>query len=178
MNTLEKVKSDIRILNSEEFFNKYFINDDYWYFENVLHYSNDDLILKIKEFKKLISDEFHTLSSLVFLVGSAKLGFSLSPPKNNLASKLFQTFRLDGEKPSDLDIAIISEPLFNMYWDTYRNAKYHLRYEVVFGYICRETYRGFINSKNLCEIDEGRKLWNNFIKNLMKQIAKCLIDLI
>lgn len=171
MKTIEEIKSDIKILDSDRFFVKYFVNDDYWYFENILNYSNSELQTKISEFKNIISNGFKTPISQVFLVGSAKLGFSLSPPKNKISPKLFQSFRLDGEKPSDLDIAIISEKLFNMFWDTYRNAKYHSRYEVVLRHIYQETYRGFINSQNLCEIDEGRKLWNSFIKNLIKEIA-------
>ena len=117
----------------------------------------------------MISECFQVKESEVFLAGSAKIGFSLSPPQKD-SSKLFHAFRIEGEKPSDLDIAIISETLFNKFWYVYRNARYYSRNEVTYGHVYNETYRGFINSKNLQEFYEGRIKWNGIVKKLKKQI--------
>lgn len=165
-----QIKKDLETLHCEIFFEKYYLNDDYWYFEHVLNYSGENLLSSIQQFKKMIADYFKIQTENVFLVGSAKLGISLSPPKKDVESKFLKQFRIDGDNPSDLDIAIISEELFRFYWDSYRAARYYSRYESTYKHIYNETYRGYINSKNLIEIDECRKLWNEYIKVLQRKL--------
>ncbi len=58
--------------------------------------------------KEDISDEFNVNPHNVIMVGSAKLGFSISP------QKLWQHFN----ENSDIDIVIISEDLFKSFWKT------------------------------------------------------------
>ena len=58
------------------------------------------------ELKQDVSEQFRTHSSQIVLVGSAKLGFSIAPDKK---------YRPFGED-SDLDVAIISEVLFDSLW--------------------------------------------------------------
>lgn len=74
--------------------------------------SNLDLYFEIK---KCISNKFEIPITNIYLVGSGQLGFSLNPKKN------YRDFLSEedgsGNEPSDLDIAIISEKLFNKVWD-------------------------------------------------------------
>ena len=172
---IDKLKQDLKSLSVDAFFDKYYLNDNYWYFEHVLKYEDEELLKNVQEFKNIISEHFQINKEKVFLVGSAKIGVSLSPQREGKEAKLYKKFRIDGENPSDLDVAIISEKLFNIYWNSYRNAKYYSRYQETYKHVYNETYRGYINSKNLVEIDEGRKLWNDFIKLLYRKLQRFFI---
>jgi len=65
--------------------------------------SNESLYYDLK---KDISSHFNEEIKNIIMIGSAKLGFSIAP------SKLWKNFNDD----SDIDIAIISEKLFDEYW--------------------------------------------------------------
>lgn len=58
------------------------------------------------ELKSIVSSEFGLHHSQVLIIGSAKLGFSIAP------SKRFWHFRDE----SDIDVAIISDSLFDSVW--------------------------------------------------------------
>ena len=58
------------------------------------------------ELKEEISEHFKIQQTQVYVVGSAKLGFSISPNKR---------FK-DMDEDSDIDVAIIDEKLFDDYW--------------------------------------------------------------
>lgn len=58
------------------------------------------------ELKEEISEHFNIQQTQVYVVGSAKLGFSISPQKR---------FK-DLDEDSDIDVAIIDEKLFDEYW--------------------------------------------------------------
>jgi predicted nucleotidyltransferase len=58
------------------------------------------------EMKRRIMKKFNILISDIYIVGSAKLGFSLAPKKE------YQEMN----EESDIDIALISEQLFNIHW--------------------------------------------------------------
>lgn len=94
----------------EYFLRKNIIFGDSHWLESTLYY----------ELKQEIANKFNVHPSCVFMVGSGKLGFSLS--EKNIFDK--QTNKLKETKPrfrcfsdeSDLDIAIVSPILFNNYW--------------------------------------------------------------
>lgn len=65
---------------------------------------------KYYELIKQVSDFFGVNHRNVFIVGSSKLGFSISP------SKLWRHIDGDEEKDSDIDIVVISDFVFDKYW--------------------------------------------------------------
>lgn len=67
-------------------------------------YRNDEN--RYFELKEEISNHFKIQQTQVYIVGSAKLGFSISP------SKMFRELNDD----SDIDVAIIDNKLFDEYW--------------------------------------------------------------
>lgn len=79
----------------------------------------------------------------IFVMGSANLGFSLSP------EKLGRPFRTD----SDIDVVLISEPLFFKYWELLR--VYHRTYYYELDRYSQEdlkrrgqnVYSGFVSPK-------------------------------
>lgn len=86
------------------------------------------------------------------MVGSAKLGFSIAPENS------FRDFKIDGETPSDIDIAIISPQLFDYFWRLFRKS-YSVTNKHFYGYITRGIYRGYISDIDLKRIEECREAW-------------------
>ena len=62
-------------------------------------------------------------------------------------------------KVSDLDIAIISSEIFHEYWKKFRNS-YKTRFKNTYQHLYNELYRGYINERNIMEVDGCRKQWN------------------
>ena len=58
------------------------------------------------EVRSQVASQFDLHPNDVIVVGSSRLGFSLKPKKRFLPIE-----------PADVDLAIVSEPLFNQYWD-------------------------------------------------------------
>lgn len=58
------------------------------------------------ELRREISDHFQLHPNQIVVVGSSRLGFSLKPEK-----------RFKEIEPKDIDVAIVSESLFNQFWD-------------------------------------------------------------
>lgn len=59
------------------------------------------------ELKQLVSEKFSVHPSAVMLVGSGKLGFSIAPDR----------WLTEFGDHSDLDVAIVSQDLFDRYWE-------------------------------------------------------------
>jgi hypothetical protein len=68
------------------------------------------------DFKKNVADAAGTKPSDICIVGSAKLGYSLSPRKADVLSQF--------NKASDIDVVIISEELFHEVWSNLLQALY------------------------------------------------------
>lgn len=153
--TLDDIKKDLENLDVKQFYMKHIVKSHYWYFQYVLNIREADLLQIVDEFKDIVSTNIGVSFNSVMMVGSGKTGYSLSPKKN------FKPFELKSESKnkSDIDIAIISNNLFKSFWDTYRNS-YNVKYEGIYPYIAREIYRGYINERNLREIDNCRKIWS------------------
>ncbi|MBB1283224.1 hypothetical protein HRH25_02480 [Flavisolibacter sp. BT320] len=102
-------KTDIREekLNPEEIFQKHLIELPTYFFQGYLNDPSLEYTIK-----SLISKTFSTHIREVLIVGSGKLGFSLKP--NNLFNEfdsLYSRSKLNKDK-SDLDIAVISNSLY------------------------------------------------------------------
>lgn len=85
-------------IDTEILIEKYLLNGNTYIFRD-----NENNYFKLK---KIISDKFQVSTTNVFMVGSAKLGFSISP------KKLWKP--LNDE--SDIDMAIISDKLYDIFW--------------------------------------------------------------
>ena len=161
--TLCELTNDIRNLDVQMIYNKYILSDDNWYFENVLSVSSGRISEIATEFNSIISNGFNIDQAHIRMVGSGKIGYSLTPPsdKPELASKCFKPFCVDGKgrKTSDIDIVIISECLFEFFWGLLRKS-YKFKYNALYEYIPTAVYRGYINENHLQKIDGCRKDWN------------------
>ena len=106
--SVETIKQDIKALSERDFYLKYIVRSDNWYFENVLGYSKDRLTDISDDFRMTISEELGISFNSIMIVGSSKIGYSLSP------HKLLLPFSADGAErtASDIDVAIISSEIF------------------------------------------------------------------
>ena len=155
-----ELKKDLMTLEPEEFYFKHIVKSRNWYFSEYLHIPPEEIDDKMDYFKEIVSIKlgisFHSLQ----IVGSAKVGYSLSP------NKLFKPFH--DEEPntpsSDIDIAIVSERLYQHFWDEARKSKklkYNTRY---YDRITKSIYRGYINEKDLLKIEGAGKEWENLCR--------------
>lgn len=165
LNKMEEIKKDLHNLSVRSFIRKYFLVDGNWYFENILGYTDSEVRQKEIEFKAFIKENFKLESGEVFLVGSGKIGYSLNP------KTLFRPFQVDdrSNRPSDIDIALVSSEIFHEYWDLFRES-YSPQYNRTYGYISREIYRGYINQRNIEEIPNCRRKWIFDTKQLGKTL--------
>ena len=155
--TLEQMKADLVSLDERQFYLKHIVRSDNWYFENVLNCSKEELAKVSDDFRMTISESLGISFNSIMLVGSGKIGYSLSP-----TDKLFSPFCVDGDarKASDLDVAIISSDLFHKFWWLFRKSyasKYNSWYK---NYIYNGIYRGYINEKWIDAVDGCRREWS------------------
>lgn len=174
MFSVSEVLDDAKRLTSLDFFDKYYLSEDNWYIETYLGHAGSEAKKYVSRYKIIVSEGLGIKESEVFMSGSAKLGFSLSPPQANKESKLFKPFNDDEmiRKISDIDIAVVSERIFLEYWKTYR-CSYRKIYESTYNpHIFREIYRGIINERNVVEIDGCRQKWSILVDPIKAKLRK------
>jgi len=152
--TIEEIKADIVTMSPKDFYIKYILRSDNWYFETYIGRSKEDSIRLTDDFKYIISQSLGISFNNIAVVGSSKLGCSLTPVSER-GNKLFRCFN----EESDIDIAIVSDRLFETYWSLFRHS-YSGVNKRYYSYISRGIYRGYINEKYLTLIDGCRKQWN------------------
>lgn len=154
--SLQVIKQDITDLDCRQFYLRHIVRSENWYFENILNYSSADISKISDDFRMTISESMGISFNSIMIVGSGKIGYSLSP-----TDKLFAPFCTNGEngrKPSDIDVALISSDLYLKFWALFRKS-YASKYNATYKKIYNEVYRGFINEKHIQEIDECRREW-------------------
>ncbi|SEN30196.1 hypothetical protein [Nitrosomonas marina] len=94
---IEEFKKDLALLSSIQIFRKYVLNGSCFALSDENHY----------RLREEVCEHFKVEFNDVILVGSGRLGFSLKQ------SKRFSEFGED----SDIDLAIVSTPLFEKIWE-------------------------------------------------------------
>lgn len=165
--TLEEIKNDLFNIDTKQFYMKHIVRTENWYFENVLNIPPTDIIKAADDFKIIVSDALGVSYNSVMMVGSGKTGYSLSP------SKKFKEFTIepDADNKSDIDIAIISLPIFDKFWKTFRDA-YDITNKGAYRYISREIYRGYINERNINLIDQCRVIWKEISNEATRKLKQ------
>ena len=165
--TIEEIKKDLVQLSAEQFYTKYIVRSDNWYFENVLAKPLSEHQKLTDEYKLIVSKGLDISINSITMVGSGKVGYSFSPTEKKLSP-----FNDDEKvrKLSDLDIAIVSDKLFSKFWNLFR-----IGYKGCLDYIYkvnvfRGIYRGYINESAIELVDECRKEWNILISDVKKRL--------
>ena len=145
--SLEAIKNDLKKLPEKEFLTKYLLKSDNWYFSEYQNKSETESIVQMETLKDILNEYFGVAFHNVLMVGSGKIGYSLSP-----TDKLFKKFD-EGDESSDIDIAIISSRFFDYLWEEIRK-EYSIKYISSYSTITSSIFRGFINEKNFKNINE------------------------
>jgi len=167
--TFDEIQADIKKMSADDFYVKYILRSSCWYFENILASDKKSASEVADDFREIVSRDMGINFHNVALVGSAKLGYSLSPRKR------FLEFSQDGmqRKESDIDIAIISNGLFDMFWELLRKS-FRPRFAKQYDRIALEVFRGYINEKHLNHVVQCRSAWNNLALPSKKNLKNTL----
>lgn len=163
---IEGIKKDIIELNENDFVIKYILKTEVWYFTEYLRFTPEQFLGKIDLFKKIICSNLNISFNNVLIVGSGKIGCSLSPTE-----KLFRKFdsHKDEDKESDIDVAIISDKYFYELWDAFRK-EYCTKFLWYYNKVSSSVFRGFINEDVLLEVPQVRKVWEKKVVEANKQL--------
>ncbi len=104
-------KQDLKKTPTNEIYTKYVLAGEVWVFKKKY---NDKWFENYNDFKLYISKRLGVHYNDIAIAGSAKLGFSVNPKKK---------FKLFNEE-SDIDVVIISQELFYLFWKEYLEDSY------------------------------------------------------
>ena len=115
------------------------------------------------DLRSLVAIQFDVHPSEVILVGSCRLGFSISPKKR---------FR-EARPNSDLDLAIISSTRFDDYWDgvfAYAASDRAWKQSSEYKTFVRMLFNGWIDPRGLPTVPrfEQAEIWTRFFDELMR----------
>lgn len=160
--SFDNIKDDLINTDVNQFYMKYIIKSNNWYFTEYQNTSPSELIDKMDSFKEIISNSFEVSFHSAQIVGSAKLGISLSPDKPFKRFVAHTTNKY--EKESDIDIAIISSNLFQDIWEKLREGK--KQYLIPkYNKIASSIFLGYINDDDFKNLDFMRKEWEEKISH-------------
>ncbi|MGV7115068.1 hypothetical protein [Paenibacillus kyungheensis] len=166
------MKLELKSLDPAEFYMKYIVKSYNWYFEEYLNGGNEKLIERIDSFKEIVTKNFGISFHSVQMVGSAKIGFSLSPTKK-LREFIKETLKED-DKVSDIDLAIVSDSLFNDIWKAMRKHKSNY-YMSNYSRVASSVFLGYINDKDFLNVpnfnSEIEFMINNTNKELIEELS-------
>lgn len=148
----EMLRNDLKSLDPKDFYLKHIVKSHNWYFSDYLHIPQDELVDRMDFFKEIVSTKLNINFHSLQIVGSAKTGYSLSP------LKLLTPFHDEtpGVPSSDIDIAIVSDRLFQSFWGELRKKK-GLWNQHYYGHLTESIFRGYINDKDLLKISGPRE---------------------
>lgn len=152
---LEEFKEKLLQDDIREVYQRYLLGHDTWYFR---HYKDlNDYAQQYDNFKLYMSKKLNLHVNNIAIVGSAKLGFSLSPTKD------YRAFNED----SDIDLVVVSESVFKSSWQAYRDLQ--LRgYLTTYAPEAKEVFKGFLSLKNLDTNASFFDLWSRKVEPLKK----------
>lgn len=79
MDTQEVLKRDLQSLEPKNFYMKHIVKSHNWYFSDYLNVPQDQIVDRMDYFKEIVSSKLNINFHNVQIVGSAKMGYSLSP---------------------------------------------------------------------------------------------------
>ena len=160
MSKEEMLKADLLSLEPKDFYFKHIVKSHNWYFSDYLHFEPTELVDRMDCFKEIVSKRLGVNFHNIQIVGSAKVGYSLSP------AKLFTPFHDERpDKPSsDIDIAIISDRLYQKFCDELRHIK-KIRYmQTYYNHLTESIFRGYINEKDLQKVQGLCEEWAELVR--------------
>ena len=157
---IEKYKEDLVNMKLEDVYTRYVLGGEVWYFKEKF---GEQWFDKYNEFKIFISKKLGVHYNDIAIAGSAKTGFSLNPSKG---------YRAFGEN-SDIDIIIISQPLFYRFWNAYLKDSYSEVRVNKYLYVCQCIFRKFITFDGFKKGNEEFSDWEKQTRGFEKDLQLC-----
>lgn len=156
----ETLREDLQALEPKEFYMKHIVKSHNWYFSDYLKVPQGEMVDRMDCFKEIVSSNLGINFHNVQMVGSAKMGYSLSP------KKLLHPFHdeVPGKPSSDIDIAIISEFLYEDFWYKLRKIRGLWHNQYYYKHLTQSIFRGYINEGDLKTIKGVNEQWDNLVR--------------
>ena len=133
---LKQVVDDFRNEKKNLLYQKYFLGQTVWYFQQYVELGlSDDPSTNYDQFKMILSSNLKVHFNNIAIVGSAKNGFSLSPQKD---------FRAFDPDKSDIDVIIVSSRYFQSLWEGYLKMHYKGIPLQEYPDVAKGIFKGFI----------------------------------
>lgn len=154
---LEEFKEKLLNEDIRDVYQRYLLGHDIWYFHD--HKESYTFAQDYDEFKLYMSKNLELHVNNIAIVGSAKMGFSLSPGKD------YSTFH----EGSDIDLVIVSEPTFKSSWHAFRELK-NKGYISTYAPIAKDIFRGFVSLKEVDTRVEFFDSWSRMVEPLKRDL--------
>ncbi|HGL5836884.1 TPA: hypothetical protein ACKP06_000747 [Serratia marcescens] len=140
-------------------YRKYLLGHDVWYFREKLKLEN--FAHRYDDFKILMSQKLDVHINNIAIVGSAKLGFSITPTDE----KMFRRFSED----SDIDIVVVSREIFRNSWAAFLDihSKKHLAGHAT---IAKNIFRHFVSLKQVDATNDFFRTWTGKMEPCQKEL--------
>jgi hypothetical protein len=114
----------------------------------------------------VLNFRFHPLQ--VIVCGSAHLGFSPVPERDEMGDRLGRSF---DPARSDIDIAVVSPELFDYWWDQLQARRLT---DITRSQIANDVFWGFINPLNVRDVSKMGSDWWRIFGGLRTDRAKAI----
>ncbi|MFA5385125.1 MAG: hypothetical protein WC364_10755 [Eubacteriales bacterium] len=160
---IDIMKKELFELDERQFYIKYIVKTMNWYFSTYMKFNDTAMLDALDHFKEIVSDNLLVSFHSAHIVGSAKIGYSLSPRKP------FKPFHEENgsSSSSDIDVAIISTQLFNKFWQRLRQT-YKTQYIANYERITSTIFQGYINETDITSISVIRSEWAELFSPITK----------
>lgn len=149
----EKLLSD----DIRDVYQRYLLGHDVWYFREKKE--SPSFAKDYDEFKLYMSKKLEIHVNNIAIVGSAKMGFSLSPDKD---------YRKFSDK-SDIDLVLVSDRIYKSSWMAYIELQ-SKDYLPVYGPVAKNIFKGFVSLKELDIRVDFFDSWSRKVEPLKKDI--------
>ena len=161
---VKTIRKDFEMLDGNQFYRKYIADNTNWYFSKYpsrKHYTPEK---SLDVLRTIVSETTGVSYRSVHMVGSAKLGCSLSP------KKLFRRFRESGNKTSDIDIVIVSLRLFSQFWHRLHDEQPSRNTGIYRRFIIPSIFSGYIDGWMIRELDRIEGEWRQVFSTTQKSL--------
>lgn len=133
---LEDFRESLKTEDTRDVYQRYLLGHSIWYFRE--RKGSATFAEDYDEFKLYMSKKLDLHVNNIAIVGSAKMGFSLSPEKN------FREFN----ESSDIDLVVVSDQIFKLSWQAF--LELHLKnYLTSYAPVAKNIFKGFVSLKDI-----------------------------
>ena len=166
---IKTISNDFELLNSKQFYRKYIADNSNWYFSEYPGRKYDTPEKSLRVLRTIVSETTGVSYRSVHMVGSAKIGCSLSLKE---PFRPFKDSSEKGGKTSDIDIVVVSLRIFSQFWhrlhdeQTLRSIGFYRKR------IIPSIFSGYIDGGALRKLDRIANEWKQLFSHTLRQLQK------